>query len=186
MSEQFKWCLYQNCSPTLRRVKPSNIFTLHKEKYPNWQQDLAECRNTLRRYGYDMVLLQENDRFLVVMVYCPDALRRCLRQAELRRYLQGMGYQEALPLEAKLTLLSHRFQQGSFPHEIGLFLGYPLDDVTGFIANKGENCKYSGERKVYGDVNRAKRLFRAYQDSRSSVFDQASHGMELDDILRAC
>lgn len=186
MSEQFKRCLYLNCSPTLRGIKPSNIFTLWKDKYPNWAQDLDECRSTLQRHGYDMVLLQENSRFLVVMVYHPDILQHCLSQRELRDFLHSMGYQEALPLEAKLALLGQRFQCSNFPHEIGLFLGYPMDDVTGFIDNHGENCKYTGDWKVYGDVNRAKRLFQAYQDSRRSVIDQASHGMELDDILRAC
>ena len=39
-----------------------------------------------------------------------------------------------------------------FPHEIGIFLGYPLADVAGFIRNKGRNCKCIGTWKVYGDA----------------------------------
>lgn len=186
MSEQFKWCLYLNCSPTLKKIKPSNIFTLHKNRYPNWKQDLAECRSTLLRHGFNLILLQENSRFVVVMVYHPAVLQRCLSQKELSAYLQSLGYHQTLPLDAKLSLLSQRFHQDKFPHEIGFFLGYPLDDVTGFIANHGENSKYTGDWKVYGDVTLAKRLFQAYRASRSNVVNQARCGAELDDILCTC
>jgi hypothetical protein len=186
MSEQFKKCLYLNCSPTLRGIKPSNIFTLHKKRHPNWEQDLAECRSALQRHGYELLLLNQTEEFLIVMVYQPDTLNRCLSQKERREFLRSMGYQETLSLEGKLELLGRRYQRSNFPHEIGLFLGYPIDDVFGFISNHGENFKYSGEWKVYGDVKQAKKLFQAYQDSRRSVIYQASQGMELEDILRAC
>ena len=46
-----------------------------------------------------------------------------------------------------------------FPHEIGLFLDYPLVDVIGFIRNTGKNCKCSGCWKAYGDPSAAQRHF---------------------------
>lgn len=48
-----------------------------------------------------------------------------------------------------------------FPHEIGLFLGYPLEDVQGFIENRAEGYKCVGCWKVYGDEEYAKQEFRA-------------------------
>lgn len=45
-----------------------------------------------------------------------------------------------MTLEQLLERLSGRISASEdFPHEIGLFLGYPVDDVTGFIQNKGRN-----------------------------------------------
>ena len=38
---------------------------------------------------------------------------------------------------------------GDFPHEIGLLLGYPPEDVSGFIENGGKNFLCSGYWKVY-------------------------------------
>ena len=50
-----------------------------------------------------------------------------------------------------------------FPHEIGVFLGYPLEDVTGFINNTGKNFRYSGIWKVYGDEKEAEKRFYKYK-----------------------
>lgn len=47
-----------------------------------------------------------------------------------------------------------------FPHEIGLFLGYPAEDVKGFIENKAACSKCSGCWKVYGDEQAARILFK--------------------------
>ena len=46
-----------------------------------------------------------------------------------------------------------------FPHEIGVFLGYPLSDVVGFIENSGRNFTCCGCWKAYGDPQAAQRHF---------------------------
>ena len=54
-------------------------------------------------------------------------------------------------------------ENDEFPHEIGLFLSYPPEDVRGFIENKACRFKCAGLWKVYGDEERAKELFRQYK-----------------------
>ena len=57
-----------------------------------------------------------------------------------------------------------RLDEGEeFPHEIGLFLGYPVEDVKGFINNKAARAKCVGCWKVYGDEEKARRLFNQYR-----------------------
>lgn len=46
-----------------------------------------------------------------------------------------------------------------FPHEIGVFLGYPLGDVVGFIENRGKNFTCCGCWKSYGDPDAAQKHF---------------------------
>ena len=59
-----------------------------------------------------------------------------------------------------LTQLSRRlYCSAEFPHEIGVFLGYPLTDVVGFIENRGRNFTCCGCWKAYGDPNAARRHF---------------------------
>ena len=53
--------------------------------------------------------------------------------------------------------------QDDFPHEIGFFLGYPPEDVVGFIENNGKNFKFCGCWKVYSDVNEAEKRFHMYR-----------------------
>lgn len=52
---------------------------------------------------------------------------------------------------------------GGFPDEIGLFLGYPPEDVRGFIENKAAGCKCVGCWKVYGDAEAARAVFAKYK-----------------------
>ena len=60
------------------------------------------------------------------------------------------GYRIEDTLQEKLNFLRMRMQiRKSFPHEIGLFLGYPAEDVAGFISHKGHDFCYSGYWKVY-------------------------------------
>lgn len=58
-----------------------------------------------------------------------------------------------------------------FPHEIGVFLGYPLQDVKGFIENNGRNSKYTGLWKVYGDKAASMRMFEKYRKCFSVYSD---------------
>lgn len=58
-----------------------------------------------------------------------------------------------------------------FPHEIGVFLGYPLQDVKGFIENNGRNSKYTGLWKVYGDKAASIRMFEKYRKCFSVYSD---------------
>lgn len=50
-----------------------------------------------------------------------------------------------------------------FPHEIGLFLGYPPLDVEGFINNRKDELKCTGYFKVYSDKAKALKLFAQYK-----------------------
>ena len=54
-----------------------------------------------------------------------------------------------------------------FPHEIGVFLNYPLGDVIGFIENKGHNYKCKGCWKVYCNECETQKTFQRYQKCRN-------------------
>lgn len=53
--------------------------------------------------------------------------------------------------------------QETFPHEIGLFLGYPSEDVNGFIKYGADKAKCVGAWRVYGDEEAAKKKFALYK-----------------------
>mgnify|MGYP002235714275 FL=1 len=70
-------------------------------------------------------------------------------------------------LEQCLALLKKRFEAAeAFPHEIGIFLDYPLGDVIGFIQNSGQNYKCSGCWKVYCNECEALKMFQKYRKCR--------------------
>lgn len=73
--------------------------------------------------------------------------------------------------------------QEEFPHEIGIFLGYPLGDVIGFIKNAGHNCKCTGCWKVYCNECEAVRTFAKYKkckDVYMRLWQQGRSVLEAD------
>lgn len=71
----------------------------------------------------------------------------------------------------------------SFPHELGLLLGYPVEDVVGFVENCGQNYLYSGYWKVYGNVQEAKETFARYLEAKEQLIRMVSAGVEISAIL---
>ena len=69
-----------------------------------------------------------------------------------------------------------------FPHEIGLFLGYPVEDVKGFIKYKGECSKCIGCWKVYGDVTKAEDTFDRYKKCTDEYMARFKQGTPLDQL----
>ena len=85
----------------------------------------------------------------------------------VHKFLAQLGYREFGVVDC-IERLKNRFGAGGeFPHEIGLFLGYPLADVIGFIENAGRNCKCNGYWKVYSDECEAARLFAKFRHCKN-------------------
>lgn len=76
-----------------------------------------------------------------------------------------------------------RVQGEEFPHEIGLLLEYPLEDVIGFIENEGRNYLYSGYWKVYADVERKVELFEAYERAKDTLIHLLAIDMPMRKIM---
>ena len=81
----------------------------------------------------------------------------------MKRY----GYTSLEPEDALKLLQSKLQAQEEFPHEIGIFLGYPLGDVIGFIKNAGQNCKCVGCWKVYCNECEAIKAFARFKKCTS-------------------
>ena len=121
--------------------------------------------------------------------YRPDLLRRDLSQPEVASFLAQEGY-DTSSLAACIELLHKRIcgtdlqstLSGScaFPHEIGLFLGYPFEDVMGFIENKGENYLCSGCWKVYSCEQDAKECFCKYKECTRAYEELFDEGVSLE------
>ena len=72
---------------------------------------------------------------------------------------------------------------GDFPHEVGLFLGYPAEDVRGFIENRAAGCKCVGCWKVYGDVNAAKMRFASFEKCTRDNCGRLRRGCTLEQLI---
>lgn len=113
---------------------------------------------------------------------------------EIRELLQESGYQD-FTLGNILSTFQKRYQgymcgEPGFPHEMGVLLGYPVEDVRGFMEQNGQNALYQGYWKVYAHVPEKKRLFARYDMEKrpSSSFSPMEWecGTSLVFIMTAC
>ena len=85
-----------------------------------------------------------------------------------------------------LRELTRRLREGEeFPHEIGLFLGYPPGDVEGFLRDGGRHCKLCGPWKVYDNVEEAARRFAAFHRCRDALTQRVDRGIPLSRVFPA-
>jgi hypothetical protein len=109
------------------------------------------------------------DRSVILFIYKADLLALCLSHDDTACFLEGMGYDCGSDFpDGCVRTLKERFKL-SMPHEIGVFLGYPLDDVKGFIENGGRGSKATCYWKVYGDESYARRKFDEYRKAETDV-----------------
>ncbi len=156
-------CLILHCAPTLASLKPASLFTIETASAVQLNRELRQWNRTLRPKGLLLCVLRRSGNTAIVYVYRTSHLQRSLADPELSAFLKRYGY-ESTSISSVLVRLKKRLCEcDGFPHEIGVFLGYPLEDVVGFIQNGGRNCKCAGCWKVYGDETAAQRKFAMYK-----------------------
>ena len=105
---------------------------------------------------------------------------------QVQHVLRHFAYPVGQPLDVLLRNLKRRIAMSKdFPHEIGLFLGYPIEDVVGFIRYAGKGCKLSGLWKVYGDAEAASRLFDRLSRVCRAVTRRVDKGETLFEVFAA-
>ncbi len=143
--------LARHCAPTLAGIKPSNLFTLHFSDGRPEEREAAEAADWLFACGVRVEVLCECARYALVFVYREDLLAAAFTP-EAVDFLAEYGYAKDLTLDGRITRLKSRLVGcGEFPHEIGIFLGYPVEDERGYIFHEGRNYKICGTWKEYGD-----------------------------------
>lgn len=141
--------LVDYCAPTLANLKTANLFNFTYHSQQELLENLSQWDAELAEKGISLMLLHRTQTNALIYVYRKAKLERDLNQRGVSSFLAKYGYED-YSSETALQRLQMRFSQhGEFPHEIGLFLGYPLGDVIGFIMNGGQNFKYTGYWKVY-------------------------------------
>lgn len=176
--ESFSTLLAFHAGATLRGIKAGNLLRIGKACFARMQDEYARIRQALERRGVYMHVLRKSEKSVLLYVYRPRLLDAHLSQAAARKILSSLGYTQ----ENRLERLAQRLSEDAFPHEIGLFLHYPPEDVIGFMTHRGANCKYCGYWKVYGDVAQAKEQFAAYARCREYCMDCIKRGVPLEGI----
>lgn len=155
--------LIEHCSPTLASIKTANLFTYAYETEEELKNQVYFWNRSVKEKGISLLILRKRNRTALIYVSRLNYLKRDLEKPGVREFLKGYGYESIEPAYALERLKSRLQSSEEFPHEIGLFLSYPLGDVTGFIENAGRNSKCCGCWKVYCNECEAIRTFAKYK-----------------------
>lgn len=179
-AEQAKTQLALQCAPLLMSIKISNLLIINVEL----KKDLMSIISGTGITAYELF---EQDGKVYYLLYFLEELEAYLNLTEIRNILFQEGYQEfdAKALLDQFRIRYQRYTEGKedFPHEMGVFLGYPAEDVKGFIENEGKNFLYSGYWKVYDRLSEKLYLFQQFERAKEAVIGKISCGWDIRDIV---
>lgn len=169
------------CAPVISGLKISNLLIIP-------DKDRCEVRKILLNTGISyFVLLRKSDR-TTLLLYNKEKLRDYLSRSEISEFMHNAGYNDSsmsrLLYEFKLRYEAYMEGEGEFPHEMGILLGYPIEDVEGFIVNEGKNSLCTGYWKVYDNVGQKIALFERFEHAKANVIRLMSRGRDIGDIIR--
>jgi hypothetical protein len=172
--------LVEYCAPTLAGLKSANLFNYDYLAMDILLAELREVNCKLNGKGVYIEILRINQKRCSVLLY---VYRRKKLQEEVQKpgvsdFLKKCGCARCDDAYC-IQYLRSRLKENEFPHEIGIFLGYPLVDVLGFIQNKGNNWKCSGLWKVYGNEDETQKLFETFKRCTSAYVKEFTNGRSI-------
>ena len=157
----------RHCSPTLAGLKTGSLFSYRYDSEDELRRDIRAMNRVLVPKGLRVLSLSCKQGRALIYLYRPSRLGRDLTAPVAAHLLEDRGYPWGDPDLCVVKLIQQLRSQEEFPHEIGLFLGYPLGDVIGFIENHGQNCLCCGVWKVYTNPETAAGAFRKFSKCTS-------------------
>jgi len=164
------------CAPVLKGVKASNLITVEPGQS-------HQVKTYLKTTNVICILLYHDKHREVLFLYRDDLLKDYIKQTKVKHFLASYGYLDT-GIAAILIRLRSRYQRYAsgiqeFPHELGVLLEYPVDDVRGFIRHKGKHCLMERYWKVYHDPEGARRTFQMYDQARETAMEEILAGCPL-------
>lgn len=171
------------CAPLITGLKVSNLLTISPKAFPQVEKIIGG--SVLSMYP-----LLETEEKMAILLYRKERLEKYLEMSQVQKLLQEAGY-ISRQLEDILPVFCKRYETYAergkpFPHELGLLLGYPPEDVEGFIRHQGRNSLCTGYWKVYADKEGKQRLFEKYEYARENLIQLLHFGLKMTEIIDIC
>ena len=170
-----------HAAPTVRGMKPASLICPRvsgRRHGAAWRACRKDMGKTL---GLTVKCLREDALGLMLLAYRPELLGRALSHPEAQALLMENGYgADTANLAALLRRLREKCRDPrAFPHEIGLFLGYPPHDVRCFMTLGGCQAKATGSWQAYGDLQQARKHSARCQEAMEHAATVINAGIDF-------
>ena len=184
--EGFEHLLGLHAAPTFAGLKAGSLLSFRRSSFEDLDALLASYEPCFRCKGISVFRLAEGAECVLILFYRERELEKSLKRKEAREILTACGYRGEGSLTEQLEHLRGRVRNGkSFPHEVGLFLDYPPEDVAGFIEHRGRQFVYSGYWKVYSNEAETREMFARYAQCTKNFCSRLDAGARFSDLLEA-
>lgn len=170
-----KFLIY-NASLVISGVKPSATITLKKNNENLYDKWIKYGIDFLRNIDIQYVNLRECSNALIILIYNKKELENYIFNKENRSFLMKLGYPKEDNLYDYLDILKRRYKEFNCPHELGIFLGFPLNDVSDFMNCREKKCLSCGYWLVYNDLKQAQETFSKYDKVKEHTVDYILNG----------
>ena len=195
LAHAFATTLVRCCAAVIEGSKPAALFSF---RIPPCSCESQRCRESRLRetvaayarelplHGLGLAVLGRMGERLQLLAWRPVLVERIVRDPEASAFLAATGY----PCDSAAKLLGgfrrrlvafHLGVEPRFPHEVGVLLGYPVEDVRGYIEGGRETCR--GPWKAYGSASEARRRFGRVAASEARCRRRFASGLSLADLL---
>lgn len=179
MSDEF---IIRHCSPTLAGLKTGNLFNCPFQDKEELLLSIRSLNQRLVPKGVRVIPMKLFERKVLLYIYRPSYLANDFAERDIADLLKNCGYCTETPGKCVVQLIRKICDSNEFPHEIGLFLSYPPEDVSGFMKSPEEGCKCTGYWKVYGDEQKAKKIFAEYEKCTLRYCELAAKGRSIEQL----
>lgn len=168
------------CAPLITGLKVSNLLIVSAENE-------RQVREIIGKSGISYYKMLQTEEKVTFLLFRRKQLEEFLCRKEIRRFFQKEGYSVfqfgKILRTFQMKYETYMRERGAFPHEMGLLLGYPLEDVKGFMENEGKYFLYAGYWKVYENMTEKMRLFRKFEVAKETLISLVYNGVHMEEIM---
>ncbi len=168
-NDNFIGWLVEVLAPVLMGSKPAELLSFPKndkhllKKIDSVEKHVGRCK----RITYK--LFKSRNGNTKVLFYNPKILDLCLREYRNIKFLRSLGYPKKYDLDKYIEIIINSIIDGAVPHEIGVFLGYPLKDIMGFIGHPALKLTKINGWRVYGDPRLSDKKFNEFLEAKNKI-----------------
>ena len=112
------------------------------------------------------------------------SMEKVLSNKRCVNFLKFVGYSSDYELNEYMDELVFRLQSEEFPHEIGVFLGYPLKDVLGFMGYGKNELVEIRNWRIYGDKEVSYKVYNSFMRDKA-IMKEMVQTMNITELRRA-
>lgn len=161
-----RYYLKYQLAPVIMGVKPS--ITLNIGKRQGQIVSKVKLLRILEELGLKGIILRDTENGHIILAYRLCALKNILTKPRVKEVLEGLNY----PLGSFYGTVSHlrkRYDYCHCPPELGIFLGFPIEDVRDYMCGTSKECLLCGYWQVYNNVDEAEKIFKKYDAAKAHM-----------------